>query len=200
MLSELHHEQESLTFPTWSRSIQHICTDNTAELVGLSVGAREVLTTHPALQTMMQSVNPPPSLRTADLLNHATDATLCIRQETFSMWSLLPGAPRGMWGSSQSTQGCHAQGVPTPSSPLAQNPPNRQSRVIQTQDQDKKSLKKPYKRTVILWNCWQIHSETSRCSCKEQWLEFQIWNMPPTSALQFLLKFSTGAEKTSYTH
>lgn len=148
MLSELHHEQQFLSFPTWSRSIQHICTDNTAELVGLSMGAREVLTTHPALQTTMQSVNLPLSLRTAGLLNHATDATPCLGQKASSMWSLLPGAPRGMEGSSRSTRGCHVQ-VPIPSSPLTQIPPidtaqpiNAPARHSDT-GSEKRSLKKP---------------------------------------------------------
>lgn len=140
----------------------------------------------------MQSVNLPLSLRTAGLLSHATDATLCIWQKASSMWSLLPGALRGMQGSirhsagSQSTWGCQDQEVPIPSPPLTQNPPTDRAEplraplwAIQTQDQEK-SLKKPYKRT-------EIYETDNRAMQKHQdihALEFQIWNTPFTCTRQ----------------
>lgn len=145
MLSELHHKQASLTFPTWSRSIQHIRTDNTAEIAGLPMGAREVLSTHPALQTTRHSVNLPLSPRTAVLLNqepwmlpHASDRKppAC---EAFCR-ELQGDVRQRQARSSRSTWGCHAHEVPIPwhkTLPQPEQSPRAPLGAIQTQDQEK---------------------------------------------------------------
>lgn len=144
-----------------------------------------------------------------------TDATLCIWQKASCMWSLLLGAPGGCKAASGTALAHGAPGGPCPGGTNTQlcpdtKPSHRQSRAHEHPCEPSrhkitkkvwKSLTRGQKSVELLpdWhrNLKMLMQEGAETGISN--MEYTIYPIPD-NALRFLLKFSTGAEKTSYGH